>query len=158
LSLGYLILGGEKSFIKKIEPFLTYSNYNFKYADFKTIFKGAVVDYSNKQVVGVPPTKYTVGLDITTNAGLYLNNTYNYLGDVYTDFDNTNSVKGFGLLNSKIGYKKTGKKVDFDIYLAGNNVNDSDAGSNYPAGVATDVNPGPSKAYFFGGANLKFKF
>jgi iron complex outermembrane recepter protein len=173
LSLGYLILGGEKSFIKKIEPFLTYSNYNFKYADFKTIFKGAVVDYSNKQVVGVPPTKYTVGLDITTNAGLYLNNTYNYLGDVFTDFANTNSVKSFGLLNSKIGYKKTGKKVDFDIYLAGNNltnqinytflflgnnVNDSDAGSNYPASVATDLNPGPSKAYFFGGANLKFKF
>jgi iron complex outermembrane recepter protein len=173
LSLGYLILGGEKSFIKKIEPFLTYSNYNFKYADFKTIFKSVVVDYSNKQVVGVPPTKYTVGLDITTNAGVYLNNTYNYLGDVFTDFANTNSVKGFGLLNSKIGYKKTGKKVDFDIYLAGNNltnqinytflflgnsVNDTDVGSNYPVGVATDVNPGPSKAYFFGGANLKFKF
>jgi iron complex outermembrane recepter protein len=173
LSLGYLIVGGSKSFIKKVEPFLNYSNYNFKYADFKTIFKGSVVDFTNNQVVGVPKTKYTLGLDIVTNMGLYMNNTYNVMGDVYTDFANTNNVKGFALLNSKLGYKISGKKMDFDVYFAGNNltneinysflflgnsINDSDAGSNYPAGVATDVNPGPSKAYYFGGVNVKFKF
>jgi iron complex outermembrane recepter protein len=173
LSLGYLILGGAKSFIKKVEPFLNYSNYNFKYSDFKTIYKGKVEDYSNKQVVGVPKTKYTLGLDIVTNMGLYLNNTYNVMGDVYTDFANTNNVKGFALLNSKIGYKISGKRMDFDVYFAGNNltneinytflflgnsVNDSDAGSNYPSGTITDVNPGPSKAYYFGGVNVKFKF
>jgi iron complex outermembrane recepter protein len=173
LSLGYLIVGGTKSFIKKVEPFLNYSNYNFKYADFKTIFKGSVVDFTNNQVVGVPKTKYTLGLDIVTNMGLYLNNTYNVIGDVYTDFANTNNVKGFALLNSKLGYKISGKKMDFDVYFAGNNltneinytflflgnsINDSDAGSNYPSGVATDVNPGPSKAYYFGGVNVKFKF
>jgi iron complex outermembrane receptor protein len=105
--------------------------------------------------------------------GLYLNNTYNVMGDVYTDFANTNNVKGFALLNSKIGYKISGKKIDFDVYFAGNNltneinytflflgnnINDSDAGSNYPAGVATDVNPGYNKAYYFGGMNVKFKF
>jgi iron complex outermembrane receptor protein len=173
LSLGYLIVPKTKSFFKKIEPFFNYSNYNFKYSDFKTKFGSDIVDYSNKQVVGVPKTKYTLGLDIITKAGLYLNNTYNFMGDVYTDFANTNNVKGYTLLNSKIGYKYTGKKVDFDIYFAGNNlsnqinytflflgnnVNDSDAGSNYPTGVATDVNPGSSKAYYFGGVNVKFKF
>ncbi|WP_109741274.1 TonB-dependent receptor [Arcicella aurantiaca] len=173
LSLGYLFIPRTKSFIKKIEPFLNYSNYNFKYSDFKTRFGSDVVDFSNKQVVGVPKTKYTLGLDIVTKAGLYLNNTYNFMGDVYTDFANTNNVKEFALLNSKIGYKYTGKKVDFDIYFAGNNltsqvnytflflgnnINDSDAGSNYPTGIATDVNPGPSKAYYFSGVNVKFKF
>jgi iron complex outermembrane receptor protein len=173
LSLGYLIVGGAKSFIKKVEPFFNYSNYNFKYNDFKTIYKGKVEDYSNKQVVGVPKTKYTLGLDIVTNMGLYLNNTYNVMGNVFTDFANTNSVKGFALLNSKIGYKISGKRMDFDVYFAGNNltneinytflflgnsINDTDVGSNYPVGVATDVNPGPSKAYYFGGVNVKFKF
>ena len=173
LSVGYLMVGGAKSFIKKVEPFLNYSNYNFKYSDFKTKFGSDIVDYTNKQVVGVPKTKYTLGLDIVTNMGLYLNNTYNVMGDVYTDFANTNNVEGFALLNSKIGYKITGKKMDFDVYFAGNNltnqinytflflgnnVNDSDAGSNYPSGVATDVNPGASKAYYFGGVNVKFKF
>ena len=173
LSLGYLMVGGAKSFIKKVEPFLNYSNYNFKYSDFKTKFGSDIVDYTNKKVVGVPQTKYTLGLDIVTNMGLYLNNTYNVMGDVYTDFANTNNVKGFALLNSKIGYKISGKKMDFDVYFAGNNltnqinytflflgnnINDSDAGSNYPSGVATDVNPGASKAYYFGGVNVKFKF
>jgi iron complex outermembrane recepter protein len=173
LSLGYLIVGGTKSFIKKIEPFLNYSNYNFKYSDFKTKFGSEIVDYSNRKVVGVPPTKYTLGLDIVTNAGLYMNNTYNVMGDVFTDFANNNNVKGYSLLNSKIGYKKTGKKLDFDFYVAGNNltnqinytflflgnsINDSDAGSNYAAGVATDLNPGANKAYYFGGLNVKFKF
>lgn len=173
LSLGYLFIPKTKSFIKKIEPFFNYSNYNFKYSDFKTRFGSDVVDFSNKQVVGVPKTKYTLGLDIITKAGLYINNTYNFMGDVYTDFANTNNVKEFALLNSKVGYKYTGKKVDFDIYFAGNNltnqvnytflflgnnINDTDPGSNYPTGVATDVNPGPSKAYYFGGVNVKFKF
>ena len=173
LSVRYLIIPKEKSLIKKIEPFLNYANYNFKYSDFKTKFGNDIVDYTNKQVVGVPQTKYTFGIDIITKMGLYLNNTYNVMGDVYTDFANTNNVKGFSLLNSKIGYQITGKKMDFDVYFAGNNltnqinytflflgnnVNDSDTGSNYPVGVATDVNPGPNKAYYFGGMNVKFKF
>ena len=173
LSLGYLLVGKANSFIKKVEPFFNFSNYDFKYGDFKTRFGSDVIDYTNKQVVGVPQTKYTLGLDITTKGGFYINNTLNYLGDVYTDFANTNKVTGFSLFNSKIGYGYTSKKIDFDVYFAGNNlansinytflflgnnVNDTDPGSNYPVGVATDVNPGPSKANYFGGVNIKFKF
>ncbi|MFN8356115.1 MAG: TonB-dependent receptor plug domain-containing protein [Spirosomataceae bacterium] len=173
LSAGYLIVSKNNGFISKVEPFLTYSYYDFEYTDFKTRFGGVLADYSGKKVVGVPDNKYTLGLDIETSSGLYLNNTYNYMGSVYTDFANTNLVKSFGLLNGKIGYKKIGKKLDFDLYVAGNNltnqinytflflgnnVNDSDAGSGFPTGVATDVNPGPKNAYFFGGANLKLKF
>ncbi|WP_305952075.1 TonB-dependent receptor [Emticicia oligotrophica] len=174
LSLGYLVVPSQgNGFIKKIEPFMNLSSYNFKYQDFTTRFGGGLVDYSGKQVVGVPKTKYTIGLDIVTKAGLYMNNTYNYMGEVYTDFANTNLVKSFSLLNSKVGYKYSKPKFDFDLYIAsnnltnqvnytflflGNNINDSDPGSGYPTGVATDVNPGPSKAYYFGGVNIRYKF
>lgn len=173
LSVAYTHVGTEKSFLKKLQPFLTYSNYNFTYTDFKTKFGTGIVDYSGKNVVGVPTQKYTLGLDIYTKAGLYMNNTYNMMGDVFTDFANTNSVKGYSLLNSKIGYQYKTKKVDFDVYVAGNNltnqinytflflgnsVGDSDPGNGYTAGVATDINPGPSKAYYFGGVNVKFHF
>ncbi len=173
LSLGYLLLGSDKGFLKKIEPFLTLSSYNFKYTDFKTKFGSGIVDYSDKQVVGVPKTKYSVGFDVATNAGLYLNSTYNVMGDVFTDFANTNNVKGFALLNAKVGYRYAKNKVDFDVFVAGNNltsqvnytflflgnsINDADPGNGYPANVTTDVNPGPSKAYFFGGASLKYRF
>lgn len=174
LSLGYLIVPGQgDGFIKKIEPFLNLSSYDFKYSDFKTKFGSNIVDYSKKQVVGVPPTKYTIGLDIVLKSGFYMNNTYNMMGDVYTDFANTNKVKGYSLLNSKIGYKHVSPKVDFDIYVAGNNltsqinytflflgnsINDSDPGNGFPAGVSTDINPGPSKANYFGGVSVRYKF
>lgn len=175
LSVAYTHVGTEKSFFKKVQPFLTYSNYDFTYSDFRTKITASapLTDYSGKRVVGLPTQKYALGLDVMTNAGLYLNNTYTMIGDVFTDFANTNSVRGFTQLNSKIGYQYKAKKFDFDIYLAGNNltnqinytflflgnsINDSDPGSGYATGVATDVNPGPSKAYFFGGANVKVKF
>ena len=173
LSLGYLLAANNQSFIKKIEPFLTLSNYQFTYTDFKTKFGSSIVDYSGKNVVGVPNLKYTLGLDIETKVGLYLRNTYNTMGAVYTDFANSNKVKGFSLLNSKVGYQHKGKKYDIDLYFAannitsqinytflflGNNINDADPGNGYPAGVSTDVNPGPSKIYFFSGVNFKYKF
>lgn len=97
------------------------------------------------------------------------------MGDVYTDFANTNKVKSFTQYNAKIGYRKKFSRLhlDLDVYAAGNNltnqinytflflgnsINDSDAGSNYPKGVATDVNPGPSKAWYYGGFSLKYHF
>lgn len=174
LSLGYLIIPGQgEGFIKKFEPFFNLSSYDFKYSDFKTKTGNDIVDYSKKQVVGVPKTKYSLGLDIVLKAGFYINNTYNMMGDVYTDFANTNKVKGYSLLNSKIGYKYISPKFDFDVYFAGNNlsnqvnytflflgnsVNDTDALNGFPVGVATDVNPGSSKAYYFGGVNVRYKF
>ncbi|CAH0995123.1 Vitamin B12 transporter BtuB [Emticicia aquatica] len=174
LSLGYLIIPGNgEGVIKKIEPFLNLSSYNFRYTDFKTKFGSNIVDYSDKNVVGVPKTKYTAGLDIVLKSGLYLNNTFNFMGDVYTDFANANKVKSYSLLNSKLGYRHVTPKVDFDIYFAGNNltnqvnytflflgnnISDVDPGNGYPANVTTDVNPGPSKAYYFGGITVKYKF
>lgn len=170
LSIGYVYQS--QNFIKSIKPFFNGSFYNAKYTDFKTLLGGTLNDYSGNNVVGVPEKKFALGLDIDTNFGLYLVNTYNYLSDVYTDFANSNNVKGFGLLNSKIGYKKSFGKLDADIFFAGNNltnqinytflflgnnINDSDVNSNYP-GVKTDINPGYNKAYYFYGLNLKYKF
>jgi hypothetical protein len=44
------------------------------------------------------------------------------MGGVYTDFANTNKVKSFGLLNSKIGYKHSFNKWDVDVFVIGNNL------------------------------------
>lgn len=161
----------ENSFIERIVPFVNLSYYDAKYKDFTTIVGGIEKPYDHKSVVGVPRNKYAVGLDIFTKPGFYLVNTYNYLGNVYSDFNNENLVKGFGLLNSKLGFKKSFNKLDLDLYVMGNNltnqinytflflgsnINDSDKGSNYT--VPTDLNPGPGKAYFFYGFNVKYRF
>lgn len=161
----------ENSFIERIVPFVNLSYYDAKYKDFATMVGGRKEIYDHKSVVGVPRNKYAVGLDIFTKPGFYLVNTYNYLGNVYSDFNNSNLVKGFGLLNSKLGFKKSFNKLDLDLYVMGNNltsqinytflflgnnINDSDKGSNYT--VPTDLNPGPGKAYFFYGFNVKYRF
>ncbi|WP_027376706.1 TonB-dependent receptor [Kaistella palustris] len=170
-SLGY-VFRPEKFFITSVRPFFGVSYYDFKYADFQTVLGGKLTDFTHRTVVGVPRTKIAAGLDLETQFGFYLMNTFSYMDDVYTDFANTNSVKSFTQLNSKFGYKHGFGPWEIDAYVAGNNltsqinytflflgnsINDSDAGSNYP-GVKTDINPGPSKAYFFGGLNVKYHF
>lgn len=166
------------SLISKIQPFVNYTYNDFKYSDFSTYLKESgkpadVYNYDHKNVVGVPKTKLSVGLDFDTRFGLYLQNTYSFMGGVYTDFANTNKVKSFGLLNSKIGYKHSFNKWDVDVFVIGNNltnqinytflfygnsINDSDADNQYNSSVYTDVSPGPSKAYFFTGFNVKYNF
>jgi iron complex outermembrane recepter protein len=172
-SLGYVYDGNENSFIKKVTPFINFSYYDFKYTDFKTRLAGVITDFSDMRVVGTPKAKYSIGCDIVTKSNVYLNTTYNYLSDVYTDFANTNNVAGFGLLNAKLGYKITSKnkKYELEIFEAGNNltnqinytflflgnnINDADAGNGYPPGVKTDINPGPAKAYYWTGVNFKY--
>jgi iron complex outermembrane receptor protein len=177
-SLGY-VYNPKSTFLKTIRPFVNLSYYDFKYTDFKTHLGGTLQNYTHNSVVGVPRTKYSVGLDFETNVGFYLLNTFNYMDKVYTDFNNFNPdnpnplVKGFTQYNAKIGYKHSFGKFDLDAYFAGNNltsqinytflflgnsIGDNDTGSQYPKATATDLNPGPSKAYFFGGLNIKYHF
>lgn len=170
-SIGYLY--SSEGFVKSIAPHVNMALYDFKYKNFSEESENTIDDYSGKRVVGVPTSKYALGLDITTQIGLYLNNSFNYLSDVFTDFDNEINVKGFHQLNMKFGYRKSFGKWDLNAYIAGNNltnqvnysflfvgnaVGDSDFANGYPENVTTDITPGPSKAYFFGGLDVKYSF
>jgi iron complex outermembrane receptor protein len=179
LSLGYVWDLKQNPLLARVEPFVSGSLYDMTYTDFKTRLQGKMQDYSGKQIVGVPREKVTIGFDLLSPQGLYLNNTFNYMGEVYSDFANTNKVGSFTQYNAKLGYRHqftigrfSKKKLDLDVFVAGNNlsnqinytflflgnsINDSDPNSGYPPGTATDVTPGPSKAYFFGGFGLKYR-
>ncbi len=174
-SVGYVYEPKSNAIVSKVTSFVNFSYYDFKYTDFSTRVGGVLTDFSNKKVVGVPTQKYSFGADFQSPTRIYLNTTYNYLSNVYSDFANTNSVKGFGLLNAKLGYKlaSKNKKYSIDLFAAGNNltnqtnytflflggnINDVDAGNGFPTGMAADINPGSSKAYFWTGLNLKYHF
>ena len=174
-SVGYVYEMKSNPFLSKVTSFVNFSYYDFKYTDFSTRVGGILSDFSNKKVVGVPKQKYSVGLDFQSPKGIYLNSTFNYLSEVYSDFANTNIVNGFGLLNAKLGYKiaSKNKKISLDFFVAGNNltnqtnytflflggsINDFDPGNGFPIGMAADVNPGSSKSYFWNGINLKYRF
>ena len=174
-SIGYVFTINSNPFFSKVTSFVNFSYYDFKYTDFSTRVGGILSDFSNKKVVGVPKQKYSVGLDFQSPKGIYFNSTFNYLSEVYSDFANTNTVNGFGLLNAKLGYKiaSKNKKVSLDFFVAVNNltnqtnytflflggsINDFDPGNGFPIGMAADVNPGYSKAYFWNGINFKYRF
>lgn len=180
MSLGYVWVLPKNPVLAHIDPFVSSSFYDFTYTDFSTKVDKTVVNYSGKQIVGVPRNKMTVGLDLTSPQGIYMNNTFTYMGDVYADFGNTNKVGSFNLYNARIGYRHSfrlarfaPRNLDVDVYFAGNNlsnqinytylfmglkVNDSDKGSGFPSTVAADVTPGANRAYFFGGFGLKYHF
>jgi iron complex outermembrane receptor protein len=177
LSVGYVWTPKPNAVISSIEPFVSGSLYDFTYMDFRKGVNGVYTDYSTKQVVGVPREKYVMGIDLKNRMGFYANTTFYYFGDVYSDFANTNKVGSFTQLNAKIGYQRDfalsrfmPKRFSIDVFVAGNNlsnqvnytflflgnnINDADAGSNYPAGTFTDITPGASQSYFFGGVGLK---
>lgn len=173
MSAGY-VYTPKSSFLSKIRPFVSYTYNDFKYSNFKTYLASApTADYSGNNVVGVPKTKISLGLDFDTRIGLYWQNTYSYMGSVYSDFANGTKVNSFGLLNSKIGYRYSFYKFDMDLFVMGNNltsqinytflfygnsINDSDNDNQYNGNTFTDVNPGPNKAYFFTGFHVKYNF
>ena len=170
LSIGYAYKPNN-SFLTKIQPFVNYAYSDFKYSSLS--INTTDHTFGGNKVVGIPKHRVAMGLDFSTKIGLYLQNTYSYMGTVYTDFANTTKVKSFALLNSKIGYKHSFGKFDADIFVIGNNltnqinysflfygnsINDSDLDNQYLGTASTDVNPGPDKAYYLTGFNLKYNF
>ena len=160
LSIGYAYKPNN-SFLTKIQPFVNYAYSDFKYSAFS--INTTDHSFGGNKVVGIPKHRVAMGLDFSTKIGLYLQNTFSYMGTVYTDFANTTKVKSFALLNSKIGYKHSFGKFDADIFVIGNNltnqinysflfygnsINDSDLDNQYLGTASTDVNPGPDKAYY----------
>lgn len=171
ISLGYSETFNQGP-LRRITPFFNSSFYDFKYTDFKTKQGSTIKDFSGNQVVGVPKTRFSAGLDFVFDKGFYLNNTFMQTGDLFADFGNANAVKGFHQYNAKLGWCHSFPKIglDIDLYAAGNNLTnqvnytflfvgnaagDSDPGSGFAPGNAADVSPGPSKAYFFGGLMLR---
>ncbi len=171
LSLGYSETFS-RGLLRRITPFFNSAYYDFQYTHFSTKQGTAIKDFGGKGVVGVPKFRFAAGLDVTFVKGFYLNNTFTQTGDVFTDFANTINVPGFHQYNAKLGWRHAFPKaaLEIDLYAAANNLTnqknytylftgnatgDSDPGSGYPAGTTTDVTPGPSKAYFFGGLHLR---
>jgi iron complex outermembrane receptor protein len=104
LSVGYMWRLRKNPAIASIEPFISGSIYDFTYTDFKTkIGSAPVTDFSGKEVVGVPRQKFSAGIDLSSPQGIYVNTTFYYLGDVYTDFANAHKVGGYTQLNAQVG-------------------------------------------------------
>lgn len=155
-------------FFTSVRPFanLTYSNFKYEDYAYQTIGKGSsnqdtalTQDYSGNQVAGVPPVVFNLGVDANTKFGFYGNAYYNYRGAMYFTSDEVNKTAAYGLLNAKIGYRKSIKKFTFDVYAAANNMLGAQAYNMVFVNQLPDAYiPAPNEINFFGGVNLKYNF
>ena len=171
--LKYTLHQSADGFLRSLRPFANFTYSDFKYEDFKFHYinpgnKDSAVDYSGHQVAGVPKLTVNAGFDFILPAGIYGNFTYAYrdkLPIVSTGEYFTNS---YSLLNSRIGIKQIlGAHFDLDVFVGVNNITNT----QYPIKVfinqltnpfsrtAGDAYiPGPRKANYYGGVNLKYNF
>ena len=162
--LKYAAYQSSTGFFTTVIPFanLAYSDFkygdNFKYQTGSTTYNITTVDYSGLPVAGVSKITANLGVDITTQPGLYFNFIYNHKDGVPITSDGTYRSSGYNLLNTKIGYQHDlSKHFGMDVFFGVNNL----TGTQYP--IMIFVNqlpdaylPAPPKANYFGGINLRY--
>lgn len=185
--LKYTAYQSQNGFVRTIRPFGNFTYSNFKYENFTqdSIGKRAApnatkdslfsFDYSGRQVAGVPKYTYNVGVDFSFRYGIYGNVTYAYRDAMTITSDGFIRIKtpgsvnidyvpyetpSYGLLNAKIGIQRPlTNHFDIDAFFGVNNITNT----QYPIKVFINqipdaFVPGPSKANYFGGLNLKYNF
>jgi iron complex outermembrane receptor protein len=116
-------------------------------------------------VAGVPKLSFNAGLDVQAAYGLYGNITFAHRGAMtVTSNGLVNGVpfesEAYSLLNTKIGLQHSlGEHFDLDVFAGVNNITNT----AYPIKVFVNqlpdaFVPGPRKANYYGGVNVKYIF
>jgi iron complex outermembrane receptor protein len=177
LLLKYTAYQSENGVFKAIKPFgnLTYSDFEYKNFNIASTVKKAapnqtkdsavITDYSGYKVAGIPKITVNLGLDFQLKYGFYGNITYAYRDAVTVTSNGLVSgapfkAPAYSLLNSKLGFQQSfGKHFDLDVFAGVNNI----TRTQYPIKIFVNqipdaFIPGPAKANFYGGINLKYNF
>ncbi len=161
--------------ISRVPPWIRYTYTKAKFVDFKSDNNATsnTVDFSGNAVPRVPPNLYATGVDIGTSSGVYLNGSYQYVDKVPVRFDNSTYVRGYHLLDAKVGYEaKVAPHWMLNVFAGGDNLTNSTYYSflfvdpNYKGlAQAADggtgdgyIIPGPYKATLYASGTLQYVF
>jgi iron complex outermembrane recepter protein len=168
VSAKYTVYQSAKGLFTLLRPFANFTYSRFRYEDFKMqalngTRTGVVeTDYSNKEVAGVPPITFNAGVDVNTLPGIYLNAYYSYRDAVYLTSvnDESQKAKAFGLVNAKIGFRRSlSAHFDLDASFGINNIGGVQYYNMIFVNQLPDAYlPAPLKTVYFGGINLKYNF
>lgn len=157
----YDLIKSNTGFFNLVRPFANITLSDFKYEDFRysTNILLPVSDYSGKNVAGVSPLVYNVGVDVFTNIGVYANVNFNHRDAMNITSDNVTKTNAFSLLNAKIGYRKSIAHFDFDAYVGANNITSQQYYAMVFVNQLPDAFiPAPKDINYFGGICLKYNF
>lgn len=168
VSAKFTVYQSSKNFVSTLRPFANFTYSKFKYEDFKIqalngTRTGIVeTDYSGKKVAGVPPITFNAGVDLNTLTGIYLNAYYSYRDAVYLTSvnDESQKAKAFGLLNGKIGYRRSlSGHFDLDASFGATNIGGVQYYNMIFVNQLPDAYlPAPLKTVYFGTVGLKYIF
>ena len=163
--LKYTVYESKDGFLKAIKPFVNFCYSDFKYVGytFQTLSSDkkrvVEVDYSGNAVAGVPPMTLNGGVDFDTKIGIYGNVNYMYRDAMPFTSDGLNKTDAYGLLNAKIGFNRSVKHFNFDLYVGANNMTNTQYSYMVFLNQLPDAYmPAPNKINYYGGVNLKYTF
>lgn len=153
------------NFFQSVRPFANFTFSDFNYIDYTFHTKSksggdSAINYDGKKVAGVGPFNANVGLDISLKYGLYANAIYLYRDAFPITSDGLNKTSSYSLLNAKIGYQHSlSGHFDLNVYFGVDNI----TSTQYPIFVFVNqlpdaYLPGPLKATYYEGINLKYNF
>jgi iron complex outermembrane recepter protein len=171
--LKYTVYQSNSGFFRPIHPFTNFTYSDFKYEDFRFHYintgnKDSTVNYSGHHVAGVPKVTFNAGLDFGLQYGIYGNVTYAYRDKMPIVSTEEFFANSYSLLNSRLGIRQSlGRHFDMDLFFGVNNITNT----QYPIKVFINqltnplsttsgdaYIPGPRKANYYGGLNLKYNF
>jgi iron complex outermembrane receptor protein len=164
LAVNYEAYKSNSGFFSNIRPFanLTLSDFTYKDFTYESLSGGvpSTANYDGNDVAGVSPVVANVGIDVTTNLGLYGNLNFSYKDAMPITSDGNNQSADYRIWNTKLGYRNSlSSHFDLDVYFGVNNI----FGQKYYYMVFINqlsdaYIPAPKKANYFGGINLKYIF
>ncbi len=126
-----------------------YSYQNFTYEDYKVL----TIDYSGKQLPGVPKQFVAISLDAVTKPGIYMNATYSYTDKISMNDANTEYASSYNLLGIRVGFKRIlHEHYQLEIFGGADNLGDVtySLGNDINAAAGRYYNAAAGRNYFVG--------
>jgi iron complex outermembrane receptor protein len=119
--LSYYIIDAPGHFITAARLATSFTHNNFHYADFKQ----GTTDFSGNRLPGAAPNSLTGVFDVMAKTGLYAAITYFYSDHIALNDANTFYAASYQLLGIKLGWKKTIKRISFNLFAGADNLFDA---------------------------------
>jgi iron complex outermembrane receptor protein len=89
-----------------VKHFNIWISYTLNHYRFHNYSKDGI-NYSGNKLTGTPPNIIMLGVDISTNNGLYTNLTFNYTDKIPLNDVNSSFANAYTLIGGRIGYRST---------------------------------------------------
>jgi len=153
--LSYHFIDQPGQFISNLNAWISYTWHDFHYNSFIDVNSQSttVMDYSGKQLPGVPLQTVVAGLDIGSRAGVYANISYTYTDRTPLNDANTAYASSFNLLGARIGYRPIHpSKLAWELFTGIDNIFNItySLGNDFNAAAGRYYNAAPAVNYYAG--------